>query len=180
MNQYLLSIDPGISTGVALLRYTNETEPVAERVWQFKGGAEGLHSWLEDYLSGSFAMMYSEWVTAIAEKFNPRGSGQGFSYTAASLEPLRCEGVLVAHALPDEYVSPPQQYFAGGTGKADKKKRQHAALKDMGYYVTGSMVDSPDADDTRSCIAHGLAYLSRNGHKPTYEMLSEWNERNRG
>lgn len=187
MTNYLLSIDPGISTGVALLSYTDETAPVLEKAWQFRDGAEGLNEFMNvwtirDSLADPTFFAIDEWpdwvpATVIAEKFNPRGSGQGFSYTAASLEPLRCEGVLVAHGLPDEYVSPPQQYFAGGKGKAEKKRLQHRALRDLGYYVTGSMVDSPDADDTRSCIAHALSYLSRSGHRPSYNMISEWTER---
>lgn len=178
MTNYILSIDPGVSSGVALLSYTDETAPVLEKAWQFRGGAEALNEWMDEYVSGSFALMNSAWVTSLCEKFNPRGSGQGFAYTAASLEPLKCEGVLIAHGLPDAYVSPPQQYFAGGKGKAEKKRLQHKALKDMGLYVTGSMVDSPDADDTRSAIAHALSYLTRSGHKPSYNMISEWTEKN--
>lgn len=189
MSEYLLSIDPGISTGVALLRYTDGTVPVAVQVWQFRGGAEGLNEWIESHTvkddpEEPTLVSLPEWpnwhpATYLAEKFNPRGSGQGFSYTASSLEPLRCEGVLVAHGLPDVYAQPPQQYLAGGKNKADKKKRQHAALKDLGYYVTGKDVGCPDADDVRSALAHGLSFLARIGHVPTYEMLSEWNERNR-
>lgn len=186
MTKYLLSIDPGVSTGIALFSYTDETVPVGVQVWQFRGGAEGLNEWIESHTvkddpEEPTLVSLPEWpnwypATYIAEKFNARNTGS-FSYTTASLEPLRCEGVLVAHGLPDEYVQPPQQYFAGGTGKADKKKRQHAALRDLGYYVTGKEVDSPDADDARSALAHGLAYLARNGHRPSYNMISEWTER---
>src|SRR5699024_3574673 len=101
-----------------------------------------------------------------------------FSYTTASLEPLRCEGVLVAHDLPDEYVQPAQQYIAGGKGKAERKKRQHALLRDTGFYRTGKDLDAPDADDYRSAVAHALSWLMRTGHKPTYDLVSDWNERN--
>ena len=174
MTNYLLSIDPGVSTGVALLRYTDETVPELVQSWQFRGGAEALNKWIR-YNLWELELLYDGPYSTIAEKFNPRGSGQGFSYTTSSLEPLRCEGVLLARDLPDEYVQPPQQYFAGGRGKAEKKRLQHKALKDLGYYVTGSMVDSPDADDTRSAIAHALSYLARKGHLPTYQMLSGYN-----
>lgn len=172
MIKHLLSIDPGLSTGIALLKYTDDTPPELDKVWQFKGGADALNEWVAgwwpsiEYLSPS--------VTVIAEKFNARNTA-GFSYTTASLEPLRCEGVLVAFGLPDDYVQPTQQYIAGGKDKADKKKRQHALLKRLGLYVTGKTVNAPDADDVRSAIAHGLGFLVRRGHKPTYEMLSEAN-----
>lgn len=86
--------------------------------------------------------------------------------------------MLVAHDLPDEYVQPAQQYIAGGKGKAERKKRQHALLRDTGFYRTGKDLDAPDADDFRSACAHALSWLMRTGHKMTYDMISDWNERN--
>ena len=174
-DKYLLSIDPGLSTGVALLKYTDETAPELVQAWQVGGGAEALNDWVVgrwpsiEYSSRS--------VAVIAEKFNARNTG-GFSYTTASLEPLRCEGVLLARDLPDTYVQPPQQYLVGGSSKAEKKKRQHRFLKESGFYRTGKDLDAPDADDYRSAAAHALAYLMRTGHKPTYNLVTEWIERN--
>lgn len=169
MTKYILSIDPGKSTGVALLSYDVSSVPELVQSWQFGDGAEGLEQWLQREAP--------EYETAIAEKFNARNTGS-FSYTTSSLEPLRCEGVLVAHDLPDEYVQPAQQYIAGGKGKAERKKRQHALLRDTGFYRTGKDLDAPDADDFRSACAHALSWLMRTGHKPTYDMISDWNERN--
>jgi len=118
----------------------------------------------------------------VVEKFNARQMS-GFSYTTASLEPLRCEGFLTAVHLDEggqglTWVQPNQQYIAGGKGKADKKKRQHRMLKDLGFYRTGKDFGTPDADDFRSALAHGLGYLIRSGHEPTYRLVSEWNEEN--
>lgn len=168
----LLSIDPGKSTGIVLLKYDEGTLPEIDRAWQFGGGAPELVNWFTSvYLGIAPDVDYT-----IAEKFNARNT-QGFSYTTDSLEPLRCEGVLLSFSEPDEWVQPPQQYIAGGSGKAERKKWQHRMLKDLGFYRTGRDFDTPDADDFRSAAAHGLSWLLRNKHQPTYDEVSNWNER---
>jgi hypothetical protein len=168
VTKYLWSIDPGLSTGLAFLSYEDDAPPVLEGARQFRGGANGLREWILDFLSG-----WDGEGTVIAEKFNARNT-KGFAYTTASLEPLRCEGVLLAYDLPTAWVQPPQQYIAGGDGKADKKKRQHKFLKDTGFYRTGKDLNAPDADDFRSAAAHALGYLARTGHKPTFDLIAGW------
>lgn len=47
-DQYVLSFDPGKSSGVALGRYS-DTEPYTlVKAWQFRGGTAGLSRWLQD------------------------------------------------------------------------------------------------------------------------------------
>lgn len=71
--------------------------------------------------------------------------------------------------------SPVLQYVVGGRDKADKKKRLHAFLKDSGFYVAPKELGTPDADDVRSSIGHGLAYLARElKHKATFELIQRW------
>lgn len=170
MTKYLWSIDPGLSTGIARLSYEEDTPPVLENAQQFRGGANDLLWWVRDFL-----LVWDGEGTVISEKFNARNT-KGFAYTTASLEPLRCEGVLLAYDLPTAWVQPPQQYIAGGDGKADKRKRQHKFLKDSGFYVTGKDLGAPDADDARSAMAHGIGYLARNGHYPSFDLISSWSE----
>lgn len=229
MTNYVLSIDPGLSTGVALLSYEEDSPAELVEGWQFTGGVAGLLEWLkEHYREGWYD---SEWgnvyaprivpsgrlfgnglyledeidsdlydeetddfvdvirnpkqVTIIAEKFTARNT-RGFSYTTASLEPLRCEGALIALGLMPDYTvaekrfrDPSLQYFSGGSGKAERKKRQHAFLKANGFYRTGKDLDAPDADDYRSSAAHGIAYIARElKHKPTFDMLAAYGEGN--
>jgi hypothetical protein len=226
LTNYLLSIDPGWSTGVALLKYYNDTPATLVKAWQFSGGLMGLREWMnrtwresgwDDYNDepeyaglkvrglGLPLTLYSEgfyrydseveddvWVNpnlkVIAEKFTPRPN-EKFGLTLRSVEPLRCEGVLVDRGLlPDydpkvkEWRQPKDQYIVGGKDLTDKKKRQHAFLKDSGFYVTNKMFpDSPpkdQADDARSAIAHGLGYITRViKHEPTFQVLSDWSER---
>ena len=226
LTEYVLSFDPGVSTGVALLGY-NEVEPAyLIKAWQFSNGVSGLLSWLGEHWRESY--WDSEWgtqypptlwlpelgpdkqyfwagstfedsfnpengdyemaeaergnLTVICEKFTARNTN-GFSYTTVSLEPLRCEGALIAKSVMDDYANgnarwrdPSMQYLVGGKDLADKKKRQHAFLGESGFYVTGRKdLGAPNADDARSAIAHGLTYIYRVlEHKPTYNLVSQW------
>ena len=196
MTNYLLSIDPGLSTGVSLISYEEGEAPVLELSWQFGGGADKIKEFIRTAhvplrFAGSGINRFGliKWdspkLTVIAEKFTARNT-KGFSYTTASLEALRGEGVLLALDLMPDYSAkekrwrdPGLQYLVGGVSLADKKKRQHKFLKDSGFYRTGKDFGTPDADDFRSSVAHGLNYLARElKHKPTFQMISDWVEEN--
>lgn len=198
MTDYVLSIDPGVSTGVALLSYEEDSSAELVKAWQFTSGVTGLLDWVDRHMrifEGDYSFspegFYKpaiDWIDVdwICEKFTARNT-RGFSYTTASLEPLRGEGALIALGLMPDYGAsktpqwrdPKYQYLVGGKDKADKKKRLHKFLKDSGFYVTGGMLGAADADDARSAIGHGLAYIARElKHKPTFDMVSEWTEKN--
>lgn len=182
----LISIDPGMSTGIAVGTYS-DTEPFKlTHFFQIEGGVEGF---IENVTSGRNGygdkLVYVRLpnqgrlrvcfgdkavLTVIAEKFTARPTGlSGFSYRTEALEPLRVEGAMLALGLNPHWVSPPQQYFSGGDGKAKKKQAQHRWLKENGLYVTGKMVGCDNADDVRSAIAHAIAFLVRQKHRPTIE-----------
>lgn len=223
MTEYVLSIDPGISTGIAFLSYDEDSPAQLVKGWQFTGGVAALKEWIrghwresgwdyyndepqypgldhwkvgaEDWLNTEETTEYNyesenedDWETLvppnlriISEKFTARNT-RGFSYTTASLEPLRGEGALIALGLMPDYTAsekrwrdPKYQYLVGGKDKADKKKRMHAFLKDNGFYRTGRALGSPDADDFRSACAHGIVYIARElKHKPTFGMIANW------
>lgn len=173
----LISIDPGMSTGMAVGTYS-DTEPFKlTHFFQIEGGVEGF---LPNTFSGYDPGYGFEFITicdvevddatVIVEKFTARGSANaGFSYRTDALEPLRVEGAILALGIKPIWVSPPQQYFSGGDGKAKKKQAQHRWLKEKGLYVTGKMVGCDNADDVRSAIAHAIAFLVRQKHRPTIE-----------
>lgn len=173
--KYLLSVDAGVSSGIALFRYSDNSAAELEYCWQFRGGLTGFIDWY-DFEDPPW---HRRNLTVVAEKFLPRPVS-GFSYTADTLEPLRIEGAMVTlKMLPDyqhggknpNWQAPALQYFAGGKDKAEKKRRQHRWLKDHGFYVTNKQFpDSPakdGADDARSAIAHGLVWFRRQKHLPT-------------
>ena len=187
--EYILSIDPGISTGIALISYEPDGIPVLAGAWQFTGGLTGFLKWvpgamlLDPGVNGlpvdtRYMRTPIQEVTIVAEKFQPI-SHSNYALTTASVEPLRIEGAMVALGMMPDYTveekrwrRPIDQYVTGGKTKADKKKRMHQALKDLGFYRTGKDFGTADADDFRSACAHGLAYLLKVvKHKPTYELL---------
>lgn len=197
MTEYVLSIDPGVSTGIALLSFEEDRPAELELGWQFSGGVASLIRWVNSHPlplrfagSGIYTMLGgvrydSPKLKIVTEKFTARNT-RGFSYTTASLEPLRGEGALIALGLMPDYTlaekrwrDPGLQYFAGGSGKAERKKRQHAFLKANGFYRTGKDFGTADADDYRSATAHGINYIARElKSKATFDMISRWGEEN--
>lgn len=194
MTEYVVSIDPGVSTGIALLSFEEDSPAELVEGWQFTGGVASLNSWIQDnYRGPSWGWQFKSGgrpyfpVRVAAEKFTARNT-KGFSYTTASLEPLRGEGALIALGLMPDYTlaekrwrDPKYQYLVGGKDKTDKKKRMHAFLKENGFYRTNAdFPDSPTkdgADDFRSACAHGIAYIARElKHTATFDMISRWGE----
>lgn len=202
MSQYVLGIDPGVSTGIALLSFEEDSPAELVQGWQFTGGVAGLLQWFGQYTEdspfftgwtlpeiGEVGFYYDEAPTVVAEKFTARNT-RGFSYTTASLEPLRGEGALIALGLMPDYTlaekrwrDPKLQYLVGGKDLPAKKKRMHAFLNDVGMRRTGKdFPDSPTkdgADDFRSACAHGVNYIARElKHRPSFDMIAAWGEEN--
>lgn len=193
----LISIDPGQSSGLICGTYSDAEPFRVTHAFQIEGGVEGFVKSVRmlrgDYgeygtlavgdlvtYPSSFFDLWEEGFegkteqsgTVLVEKFNARGSANsGFSYTSKSLEPLRVEGALIAMGVPITWVQPPQQYFLPGKSKAEKKKRQHAWLKENGLYIAPKDVGCSDADDARSALAHCISYLRRQRHAPTMDLF---------
>lgn len=195
--QYLLSIDPGLSTGIVLGKYhVDETFQVLDK-WQVPGGLTGFKAWLhseamydrtinlmsfkmrEDRYKTDFLVFdpeAPEHYTVICERFVPL-SGGGFSHTSDSVEPLRIEGALRAHGLmPDDYGDPRWQrpsamvlHKVGNT--AENKKASDSVLRHMGLWHTGKQVGMKDANDVNSSVKHSIAYLKKMKHAPTLEAI---------
>lgn len=176
---YALAIDPGVSTGVVLFSFGDGQPYRRERAWQFKGGAEALADWM-DGASLRFSPARKGWVygdstlgAVVVEKFTPH-EARTFALTEASVEPLRCEGVLISAALDRKNIiwrSPSAQYFAGGATPVERKKQSRAWLKEHDLHLTGKQVDSPDADDAISATLHSISYLRAIRHRPTLEQF---------
>lgn len=168
----LISIDPGMSTGLIVGTYSDAEPFKLTHAFQIEGGVEGFIEFLNPkyndvWFFGGVRFEVPHDLTVLVEKFTARGAAAGpFALRTEALEPLRIEGALLAMGVPITWVQPPQQYFLPGKDKAEKKKRQHAWLKDNGFYIAPKDVGCKDADDARSAIAHGLAWL-RKRHMPT-------------
>ena len=176
----LISLDPGKSSGSAVLGYDESAVWLID-AFQVAAGVDAFR--------GMVTTLQDRWgdndPVWISEKFSPR-PGQGFTHGLDSTIPLVCEGVLIDRGLLPEYTpkekrwrAPVLHYVVGGESKAQKKARLHRFLKDSGFYRTGKDLGAPDADDFRSAAGHGLAYLAREvGNKPAYDLISTWVERN--
>lgn len=175
-----IAIDPGMSTGICLFDFHRGAPFRQLALWQVSGGAVGLTRWLEKNACqiDAYPTISGEVLdVVVVEKFTPRG-GAGFSLTEASVEPLRCEGVLIGRGF-GQYISwqpPATQYFMGGVDLREKKKRSREFLKLHGIYATGKMVGQADADDAISAELHAIAYLRRARHMPTLEELFQEEE----
>lgn len=168
----LISIDGGMSTGLIVGTYSDDTPFELTHAFQIEGGVEGF---LKVGLFGTIQDYYVDGdtpITYLVEKFTARGTAAGpFALRTEALEPLRIEGALLAMGVTPTWVSPPQQYFLPGRDKAEKKKRQHAWLKEHGYYIAPKDLGTKDADDARSACAHAISWLRRQKHKPTLDAF---------
>lgn len=119
----LISIDPGLSSGV-FVGHHSDTEPLTRLgVFQFTGGVQGLLDFfsfpnyvherapiyeyrevLEDFppvfrgvkdIHHLHSLRFEGEIVYICEKFTPL-TGRGFALTLDSVEPLRAEGALIA------------------------------------------------------------------------------------
>lgn len=183
----LLSIDPGMSTGISFWSFTAD-EPL-ERLgyWQVPDGLAGFLRWHEERVTPPndwdsdprSGFWYDDLNSTrmldlvVVEKFIPR-SGKRFSHTLSSVEPLRIEGAIVALGLTDDYSAdssqwqqPSQQYFCGGSGVKEKRKLSKEWLKTHGLYLTGSKVGKKDAEDVLSSTFHAFTYMRTIRHMPT-------------
>lgn len=181
----LVSIDPGISSGIVIGTFSKEQPLQIVGGSQVEGGLEGFLGFLSandlkfpdaDSPSGFGDTVY------VAERFVPLAA-QGFSHTAKSVEPLRVEGALVAlgymPADPTEpgWQRPSQQYWVQGKNATEKRRRQKAWFKEHHpeLYKTGKDVGCKDAEDYWSALFHAFAYLRGLRHEPTLRYY--WPER---
>lgn len=186
--QYILTIDPGNSTGVALGKFS-ATEPYTLiQGWQFGGGVVGLIDWLETHENGLWfpeTGYIGDEFTIVSEKFVPVPGG-GFSQSLDSTIPLVCEGALIALGVMPNYPDPTwrranEQYFVGGSNKAEKRKRLKQFLKDTGNYRFGKDLGAPDNEDFVSAAAHGIAYVMKVlEHRPTFDTVVNWSTQTEG
>lgn len=170
----LISVDPGVSSGIVFGHWGTAKALVIDGQYQISGGLEGVM----EFFTENRAEFRSS--TVVAEKFTPR-SGQGFSHTLKSVEPLRVEGALIALNLMPSYPDPrwrqpSAQYFTGGSDPKDRKRRSREFLKEHGLYLTGKSVGQPDADDAISATLHLFGYALQTKHIPTLKKYFKEDE----
>lgn len=174
----IVAIDPGESSAFAVIEYGGSRPPSLLDFAQEVGGVAGFLD-LVSKLEGKYPP--GGGTTWVCEKFSPRpGSTAGFSQSLKTSLPLVCEGVLIGRGhLPvyskgsDKWLQPSLQYFLPGKDLAEKKTNRRIWLAENGFKVMPKDVGQPDADDVRSAISHGIAWLRRNRDPGTLEMFRE-------
>jgi hypothetical protein len=165
---YVMAVDPGQATGVAIARYS-ATMPMEVLFTEIvSGGAHGFAVWLhhtrdgktivENDCSYNFPEEYDELdyhFGVVCENFKLRGGN-----FAPDLEPLRIEGILMDHFGTNiEWHSP-----------ADKSLIGDAFLKENDLWLTGRDVGHEDARDANDAIIHLFVHAMRIRHLPTLEL----------
>lgn len=165
-----MCIDPGMSSGIVIFTWDDD-EPY-ERVGaaQVPGGAAGLLAEMAHP-----EVRNAPYDIIVMEKFTPREHG-GFNLTEKAVEPLRCEGAILALLGPEKFArvawqAPAMQYFMGGKDLRERKKNSREFLKKHGLHLTGKDVERPDADDAISATLHSIAYMRRISHEPTLDKM---------
>jgi hypothetical protein len=159
VTEYLLSIDPGRSTGIAVGTFSDDDPYELVAVWQPRNGAVGfLDWWYSDWLYDTGFMPTRDLI--VSEAFTLRNNK-----FVANVEPVRIEGVMLALGLDVVYQQPAMKSLVGD-----------AVLKRSGLYIENAQArewfDHPDARDVNDAITHALAYLKRTLHRPS--LLAYW------
>lgn len=151
---YILSLDPGKSSGIAL-GYYDETLPYeSHRVWQVENGLEGFLEWEDEHWP---------WIALlgpqiVSERFVLRS--QKF---VADTTPLLIEGAM-------RVLFGPKIHYQL---RSEKAKVTNDHLKHGGEYRTGKQVGCKDANDANDAVRHAVIYLTKkaNQHVPTIEKF---------
>lgn len=144
---YVLGMDPGGTTGVALLRYKPDVLPELVYLHQIPGGREGFYDYFVGSSIGENLVIASElWVEKQKKGVNR--------------EPMYIEGVQYA--------------FWHGEGIVYQEPSQKSLIPDE--YLKEQNLWTPGKRHQMDALIHALVYLRNNDHKPTMESLAGEND----
>ena len=134
----ILALDPGGTTGAAIIEFGDDTEPVIEKRWQIADGLQGFISWYQD--TTDF------WDMIVCESFVLRPGVHGVDITPA-------------------YVIGALEALEGHLGVIYQEPKvkplcDDDRLKAMGFHKPGQ----PHANDA---VRHAVIYLRNKRHIPT-------------
>jgi hypothetical protein len=164
---YVMAIDPGKATGVAIGRYSIQDPIEVIFTGIIRGGTYGFAEWLfntrdaktiiDNDCSYNFPDEYDSLdyhLDVVCENFKPRGGN-----FIPDLEPLRIEGIIMDHF----------GNIVNWHSPADKSMVGDDFLKKHGLWLTGKDVDHDDARDANDATIHLFAHAMRIRHIPTLE-----------
>lgn len=143
--QYVVGQDPGETTGVAVLRYTEHTKPELIYLHQIPDGREGFFYFFIGTEVGEGTN-----ITSVSEKWEQREGVHG-----ANLEPVRIEGIQDAiWIFQTHYQSPSVKKMVGDE-----------FLKINNLWTEGKR-------HQMDALLHAIYYLRSIGHEPTLKALA--------
>jgi hypothetical protein len=166
---YVLSIDPGKSTGIALGVYGDAVPYTRTHYWQVEGGTQGFCKWYEEH-DGGMVDVIDHLVTMFGEDGGKKTRRVDFEKVsekfilnpanpyAADLTPVEIEGALIAYGESPSWHN-----------RSDKNMVRDRVLKDNGLWLTGSQVGCKDARDVNDATIHALVHMMRKRHMPTVQ-----------
>jgi hypothetical protein len=146
MTRYVLAVDPGKATGIALFAWTSGQEPVLVATWEvvFETYALVIRDVLSKYPG----------LEVVCEKFTITAQTAKNSQAPYSLEEIGVlRQIMIDHGM-DPWSLPFQ------TPADAKSMFPNPALKKLGYWHRGGAGHALDA------IRHGLLYLAKSGWHP--------------
>jgi hypothetical protein len=151
---YILSLDPGKSSGIALGYYSSASAYESVAVWQVEDGLEGFLDWYYK----CWPAISVKGPEIVSERFVLRS--QKF---VADTTPLLIEGAMRVLFGPDIHYQL----------RGEKAKVTNDHLKRGGEYRTGKHVGRKDANDVNDALRHAVIYLTKkkNQHLPTIEKF---------
>lgn len=158
MTDVLVSIDPGMETGIFIGHFSSRT-PLTPVGWvQVQGGFDGVERWIDESPLIDIAQR------VVFERFTPRPMER--SYKRDELEALVIEGLVRRVRKHELHFQPPTAMNLGGEPQAARK-----LLKKLNWWQTGRMVGSGDANDANAATLHAIAHMRHIKHAPTIEMI---------
>lgn len=159
---YILSVDPGKTTGWAYGHYSDKHAYTLEGFGVTHNGLEGFVDW---WIADSARFQASIFVV---EGFRLRGSNE---FTAA-LDGVEIIGWFKGHfkLLIEVYglAESPENMLVFQM-PTDKALVPDSLLKSHGFWKTGKDVGHTDGRDVNDAIIHGIAYLFKQKHRPTLD-----------
>lgn len=147
-HKYILGLDPGGTTGVAMIRYTDDELPELIYLHQITAGMPGYFSWFTGTRVG-----WGTNVTAVSEQWVEHDK-KGVDRT-----PIHIEGVQYAQWGDDMVYQTPDT----------KQLIPDSFLKEQNLWT-------PNRRHQMDALIHALAYLRNLGHKPLIEALTNRTE----
>lgn len=167
---FLLSVDPGMATGIVLGKFTEDTAYERLERWQIEGGLPGFREWRGRDGYPWTSMSEVVWVV---EKFVPLPMARTFKLQ--ELEPIRIEGAIEMAGIEAVWQRAASMVLAGGDTPAQRKRRSDDRLRALGLWSTptnmGKDYTLKDTNDINSAQKHAISYLRSINHKPTLDFL---------